>query len=91
MSPRWVSVNDAAELLSVHPTTLRRMLRRGELPAIRVGKLWRIDIDAVTAPTTQNSGGGGVHSGVEVRTAPIAPGGLSRFARRGSPPPSARP
>ena len=91
MSPRWVSVDDAAELLSVHPTTLRRMLRRGELPAIRVGKLWRIDIDAVTAPTTQNSGGGGVHSGVEVRTAPIAPGSLSRFARRGSPPPSARP
>ena len=59
MSPRWVSVDDAAELLSVHPTTLRRMLRRGELPAIRVGKLWRIDIDAVTAPTTQKFRGGG--------------------------------
>ena len=59
MSPRWISVDDAAELLSVHPTTLRRMLRRGELPAIRVGKLWRIDIDAVTAPTPQKFRGGG--------------------------------
>ena len=65
MSPRWVSVDDAAELLSVHPTTLRRMLRRGELPAIRVGKLWRIDIDAVTAPTTQNSGGGAFTVGLK--------------------------
>jgi excisionase family DNA binding protein len=31
----------AAQFLGVHPTTLQRMARRGEITGVRVGKLWR--------------------------------------------------
>lgn len=31
----------AAKLLQVHPKTLQRMARAGEIPAYRIGDLWR--------------------------------------------------
>ena len=31
----------AASLLGVHPKTLQRMARGGEVPAFRVGRFWR--------------------------------------------------
>lgn len=31
----------AAELLRIHPKTLQRMARNGEITATQVGKLWR--------------------------------------------------
>jgi excisionase family DNA binding protein len=31
----------AAELLKIHPNTLKRMARKGEIAAIQIGKLWR--------------------------------------------------
>ena len=31
----------AAELLNIHPKTLQRMARRGEIPAVRIGRYWR--------------------------------------------------
>ena len=31
----------AAKLLQIHPKTLQRMARNGEVPAIQIGKLWR--------------------------------------------------
>ncbi len=30
-----------AELLQIHPKALQRMARRGEIPALKVGKFWR--------------------------------------------------
>ena len=33
--------DEAAALLKVHPKTLQRMARRGEIPGIQIGKLWR--------------------------------------------------
>jgi excisionase family DNA binding protein len=33
--------DEAAALLKIHPKTLQRMARRGEIPAIQIGKLWR--------------------------------------------------
>lgn len=38
-----LTVEEAANRLRVHPETVRRMIRRGELAAIRVGTIWRID------------------------------------------------
>jgi len=32
---------EAAALLKIHPKTLQRMARRGEIPGIQIGKLWR--------------------------------------------------
>lgn len=36
-----LTVKEAAELLSVTEGTVRDMAARGELPALRVGRLWR--------------------------------------------------
>lgn len=33
--------DEAASLLKIHPKTLQRMARKGELTGIQVGKLWR--------------------------------------------------
>jgi excisionase family DNA binding protein len=38
--PLW-SDEQAADFLGLHPKTVQRMARRGELPAYRVGKYWR--------------------------------------------------
>jgi excisionase family DNA binding protein len=36
-----IDSNQAAAYLGVHPRTLQRMVLRGEIHAVRVGKLWR--------------------------------------------------
>ena len=36
----WNS-GEAAQYLRIHPRTLIRMARRGEIPSIQIGKLWR--------------------------------------------------
>jgi excisionase family DNA binding protein len=33
--------DEAAALLKIHPKTLQRMARRGEIAGIQIGKLWR--------------------------------------------------
>jgi excisionase family DNA binding protein len=37
--PIWNSC-EAAEYLKIHPRTLTRMARRGEIPSIQIGRLW---------------------------------------------------
>lgn len=44
-----LTVEEAATELRVHPATVRRMIRRGEIAAVRVGRLWRVD-PSVTQP-----------------------------------------
>jgi len=39
--------NEAAQLLRIHPKTLQRMARKGEIPALQVGKLWRFSASAL--------------------------------------------
>jgi excisionase family DNA binding protein len=44
------TVDDAARLLQLHPKTILRFIRRGRLPATRVGKAYRIrraDLDTL--------------------------------------------
>jgi excisionase family DNA binding protein len=36
-----LDTEEAAALLRIHPKTLQRMARRGEVVAIQIGKLWR--------------------------------------------------
>jgi excisionase family DNA binding protein len=46
---RFLDSNQAAELLQIHPKTLQRLARKGEIRAMRIGKLWRFrtsDLDA---------------------------------------------
>src|SRR6267143_1492705 len=38
---RFLNSREAAGLLQVHPKTLQRLARKGEIRAMRIGKLWR--------------------------------------------------
>jgi excisionase family DNA binding protein len=38
---RFLDSHQAAELLQIHPKTLQRLARKGEIRAMRIGKLWR--------------------------------------------------
>jgi excisionase family DNA binding protein len=47
---RLMGIAEAAEYANVHPSTLRRRIADGQLPAYRVGpKLLKVDIDDVEA------------------------------------------
>jgi excisionase family DNA binding protein len=41
--------NKAAAMLDVHPRTLQRMVQRGEIAGVQVGKLWRFRASAIDA------------------------------------------
>jgi excisionase family DNA binding protein len=46
---RFLDSHQAAALLQIHPKTLQRLARKGEIRAMRIGKLWRFrtsDLDA---------------------------------------------
>ena len=44
--PLW-TVEDVADYLKLQPETIRNMARRGELPAIKIGKVWRFQRQAI--------------------------------------------
>ncbi|MEG9435389.1 helix-turn-helix domain-containing protein [Edaphobacter sp. HDX4] len=39
----------AASLMGVHPETIKRRARRGELPGIKLGKVWRFRASGLNA------------------------------------------
>jgi excisionase family DNA binding protein len=43
--PEYLKVEEVATLLRVHVRTVRDWIQRGEIPAYRVGKEWRIRRD----------------------------------------------
>ncbi len=45
----FYSINDAAEILAVHPNTIRNRIKDGSLEAGRVGWEWRISRAALLA------------------------------------------
>lgn len=44
--PLW-TVEDVADYLKLQPETIRSMARRGELPALKLGKVWRFQRHAI--------------------------------------------
>jgi excisionase family DNA binding protein len=38
---RFLDSHQAADLLQIHPKTLQRLARKGEIRGMRIGKLWR--------------------------------------------------
>lgn len=46
--PLW-TVEEVAGYLKLQPETIRSMARRGELPAIKLGKVWRFRKTAICA------------------------------------------
>ena len=42
-----LDTHQAAAILKVHPRTLQRLVHRGEISAVHVGKLWRFRASAL--------------------------------------------
>lgn len=55
-SRRLVSMKDAAAHLDCHYTTIQRRVADGSLPTVRVGRLIRVDLDALEAMEEAHSG-----------------------------------
>ena len=47
MNQRFYTVADLADLLAVKPVTIYRMVRRGQLPAVKIGRSIRFSPDDV--------------------------------------------
>lgn len=41
------TVPEAADALHLHPSTLRRLIRAGDLPVVRIGTAIRIEVEAL--------------------------------------------
>ncbi|MGD0153295.1 MAG: helix-turn-helix domain-containing protein [Thermacetogeniaceae bacterium] len=57
MDKRLLTVNEAADFLRVQPRTIRKWLREGKLLALKAGRLWRIEVDALSAFVKENKQG----------------------------------
>jgi excisionase family DNA binding protein len=42
-----LTVNEPAEHLRVHPSTLYRLLNKQQLPAFKIGNDWRFNVEAI--------------------------------------------
>ncbi len=43
MTRKFLTPDEVAALLRVSPDAIRRLLRRGALPAVRIGRAWRVE------------------------------------------------
>ncbi len=51
-----IPVTEAARRLGVSTRTIQRMIRRGELPSVRVGGARRVQIQSLLSPTSETPG-----------------------------------
>lgn len=49
MAPRFVQITDVAETLNISARQAYGLVTSGELPAIKVGKSWRIEVSELEA------------------------------------------
>ena len=45
--PRVMTVRELSAYLRVHPSTIYKLLRRGELPGFRIGTDWRFNAEVI--------------------------------------------
>jgi excisionase family DNA binding protein len=43
-----LKLSEVADVLKMNKEVVRRMCKAGQLPAFRVGKMWRVDADDLT-------------------------------------------
>ena len=42
-----LTIGEVAELLRVHPMTVYRLLKRGDIPGFKIGGNWRVSVNAL--------------------------------------------
>jgi excisionase family DNA binding protein len=50
-----MTIDDVAKYLSLHPLTVRRLAKDGEIPAFKVGRQWRIKRELLDSWLEENS------------------------------------
>lgn len=54
MNTTYLTAEQAARILSIHPITIRRMAAAGRIPAFKIGRAWRfIEVDLLAAARAQ--------------------------------------
>lgn len=43
--PKVLTLEEAADYLRVHPSTMYRMVKKGAVPAFKIGTDWRFNVD----------------------------------------------
>lgn len=69
MTNHMLSVNEVAQILGLHVRTVRAYVREGKLPAVKVGKQYRVaraDVEKLLGSTLAESDLAGSRSEVEV-------------------------
>lgn len=54
MIKRWISIKEAAEYLSLHEITIRRLIDRRKIPASKVGRSVRVDLEKLNEQMQQH-------------------------------------
>jgi excisionase family DNA binding protein len=44
-----IDAQDAARILKLHPVTVREMAARGDIPCLRIGRVWRFRASSLDA------------------------------------------
>lgn len=52
---RWITVDETASLLSLHPMSVRKMIARGEIGAVHIGRAVRVDLRELERRLEQQS------------------------------------
>lgn len=47
MSERWLNVDEIAQHMGIAAITFYRWLEKGDIPSLRLGKLWRFKVSEV--------------------------------------------
>ena len=42
-----LTIGEVAEMLRVHPTTVYRLLKHGDIPGFKIGGSWRVSVNAL--------------------------------------------
>lgn len=50
-----LTIGEVAEILRVHPATIYRLVKKGDLPAFKIGGNWRINLKVLDAWLTDGS------------------------------------
>lgn len=46
-TPKVLTVNELAEYLRVHRSTIYRLLKKGQLPGFKIGSDWRFNVEVI--------------------------------------------
>lgn len=56
-STKVMTVKEVSDYLHVHPSTIYRLIKRGQIPAFRIGSDWRFNVETIDRWRAQKESG----------------------------------